>query len=137
MIERPVSDVWQFYAVNHVRNHPRWDPHMEMEQLSEGPMGLGTLIRRRNSRSGTPVEGTMEIVEFETERSVKALIHDGPVEMHGFAEFDAKDRNRTQLTIGADIPGLDESNAPFTAEMLQRAADRIKSFVETETPRRD
>jgi hypothetical protein len=26
------------------------------------PIGVGTIIRRRNKRSGTPVEGTMEVV---------------------------------------------------------------------------
>ena len=25
VVERPVADVWRFYAVDHVRNHPRWD----------------------------------------------------------------------------------------------------------------
>jgi uncharacterized protein YndB with AHSA1/START domain len=49
-IDRPVADVWRWYAVEHVRNHPRWDPDMELEQLSDGPMGLGTRIRRRNVR---------------------------------------------------------------------------------------
>ncbi|MBT2514800.1 hypothetical protein [Arthrobacter sp. ISL-30] len=101
-------------------------------------MGLGTVIRRRNSLSGTPVEATMEIVEFEPKRSIKAVIHDGPVEMQGFAEFDAKVMNHTRLTIGADIPGLaDESNAQFISGMMQRSADHIKSLVETETPRHD
>ena len=46
-IERPVGVVWRFWAVEHVRNHARWDPDMELEQISEGPMGLGTRIRRR------------------------------------------------------------------------------------------
>ena len=46
VINRPVADVWRWYAVEHVRNHPRWDPDMELEQISEGP--IGTRIRRRN-----------------------------------------------------------------------------------------
>jgi hypothetical protein len=53
-IDRPVGVVWRFWAVEHVRNHPRWDPDMELEQISEGLMGLGTRIRRRNVRWGTP-----------------------------------------------------------------------------------
>jgi hypothetical protein len=61
-IDRPVGVVWHFWAVDHVRNHPRWDPDMELEQISDGPMGLGTRIRRRNLRWGTPVEGEMEVV---------------------------------------------------------------------------
>ena len=39
-VDRPVGDVWRFYAEEHVRNHPRWDPDMHLEQLSEGSIGL-------------------------------------------------------------------------------------------------
>jgi hypothetical protein len=35
VIDRPVASVWRWYAVEHVRNHPRWDPLMELEQISE------------------------------------------------------------------------------------------------------
>jgi len=45
-VDRPIADVWRFYAVEHVRNHPRWDPDIHLEQLSNGPIGLGTRIRR-------------------------------------------------------------------------------------------
>jgi hypothetical protein len=30
-IDRNVADVWEFYAVNHVANHPRWDETIELE----------------------------------------------------------------------------------------------------------
>jgi hypothetical protein len=52
---------------------------MELEQISDGPIRVGTVIRRRNSRSGTPVEGTMEVVEFEPNRAFGMIIHEGPV----------------------------------------------------------
>ena len=64
-IDRPVAAVFKFYADDHVRNHPRWDPDIDLWRDSDEPMGLGTIIHRRNSRSGTPVEGTMEVVEYE------------------------------------------------------------------------
>ena len=38
-IDLPVADVWRWYAVNHVANHARWDPDMELTQISEGPIG--------------------------------------------------------------------------------------------------
>jgi hypothetical protein len=63
VIDRPVADVFHFFAEEHVRNHPRWDPFMRLEQISDGPIGVGTIIKGINSRSGTPVEGTMEVVE--------------------------------------------------------------------------
>jgi hypothetical protein len=62
LIDRPVDKVFHFFAHEHVRNHPRWDPDIELEQISDGPIGVGTMIRRRNTHSGTPVEGTMEEV---------------------------------------------------------------------------
>ena len=73
-IDRPVAEVWRWYAVKHVRHHPRWDPDMQLEQVSEGPIGLGTKIRRRNVRWGEPIEGEMEIVEWEPERAMATRI---------------------------------------------------------------
>ena len=55
-VERPVSVVFNFYADGHVRNHPRWDPDIELQLDDDAPIGVGTTIRRRNSRMGTPVE---------------------------------------------------------------------------------
>jgi hypothetical protein len=31
-IDRPVDVVFQFIVYEHVRNHPRWDPDMQLEQ---------------------------------------------------------------------------------------------------------
>jgi hypothetical protein len=69
VIDRPVADVWRWYAVEHVRNHPRWDADMELEQISEGPIGLGTPNPATNSHFDEPIEGEMEIVEWKPERS--------------------------------------------------------------------
>ena len=134
VIDRPPPDVWRFYAVEHVRNHPRWDPDMELEQISDGPIGPGTVIRRRNSHSGTPVEGTMEVVEFEPERAFGVTIHDGPVETHGRVTFAAEDGGGTRLTISADFPGLDESKMDpgLLESLMQRSIRNIKALAESE-----
>lgn len=63
VIDRPISVVWDFYAVHHVENHPRWDPDSELEKSADGPIGVGTVIRRRSTRFETPTEGTMEVLE--------------------------------------------------------------------------
>jgi uncharacterized protein YndB with AHSA1/START domain len=52
IVGRPVATVWDFYAVHHVENHPRWDPDLELEKLSDGPIRLGTLYAD-SSRMGT------------------------------------------------------------------------------------
>jgi uncharacterized membrane protein len=133
-IERPVSDVWRFWALEHVHNHPRWDPDIDLEQISEGPMGLGTRIRRRNTRWETPVEGEMEVVEFDPECAIAFSVHDANMEMHGRATFEAKDPERTQLTITTDIPGLDNPAAnELITKGMERSIANVKALVEAET----
>jgi hypothetical protein len=133
LIDRPVAKVFHFYADEHVRNHPRWNPDLKLEQVSDGPIGVGTVIRRRNSLSGTPVEGTMEIVEFERNRVMRAVIHDGDTEILGWSTFEADSDGRTILTIGLEMPGTDESmDMSFIKSRMERSVQNIKQLIESE-----
>ena len=133
VIDRPQADVFHFYAHDHVRNHPRWDPEMELEQESEGPIGVGTVIRRRNSHSGTPVEGTMEVVEFELNRVMAVVIHDGPAEVHGRATLEAPSHDKTILRFRVEFPGMDEStDTSLLTSLIERSARNIKELIESE-----
>jgi len=130
VIDRPVAEVFHFYAHEHVRNHPRWDPDMQLEQVSDGPIGVGTIIRRRNTHSGTPVEGTMEVVEFEPDRAFGVLIHDGPTETRGRVTFEAEGQERTTITISADFADLDESMESLMTTLMEQSARNIKRLIE-------
>lgn len=133
VIDRPVDKVFHFYAVEHVRNHPRWDPDIELWLDSEAPIEVGTIIRRRNKRSGTPVEGTMEVVEFEFNRVIAMLIHDGPAVMHGRTTFEPISDLQTKITTVIDIPGMDASaDTTFLNGKLERSAQIRKQLMETE-----
>jgi len=132
VIDRPVEEVFHFYAHEHIRNHPRWDPDMQLEQVSDGPIGVGTIIRRRNTHSGTPVEGTMEIVEYETNRAFGAVIHDGRSETHGRVTFKAESQDKTTLTISSEFTDMDESLEGWITGMVERSARNIKHLIETE-----
>ena len=133
VIDRPLAKVFHFYAVEHVRNHPRWDPDIELEQISDGPIGVGTILRRRNSRSGTPVEGTMEVVEFEPNRALGMIIHDGPAEMRGRTTFEAVGDDRTIITTVVELPGMDESmDKSFLMSRLERSGRNMKQLMESE-----
>ena len=123
VIDRPVSKVFHFFAVEHVRNHPRWDPDIELWLDFAAPIGVGTVIRRRNRRSGKPVEGSMEVVEFEPDRVIAMLIHDGPAESRGRTTFEAISESQTRLTTVLDIPGMDAStDTTFLNSRLERSA---------------
>jgi hypothetical protein len=133
VIDRPVSVVWHFYAVHHVENHPRWDPDIELGKTTDGPIGVGTVIRRRSTRFETPTEGTMEITEFEPERTMSVTTHDGPVTIYGSARLTAQSEGRTQLTIGVSFPGVDDSMETTIRPLMERSAGTIKSLTESES----
>lgn len=132
VIEQPVDKVFQFYADDHVKNHPRWDPNIELWLEDEEPIRVGTVIRRRNSRSGTPVEGTMEITEFERDQSMAVVTHDGPMRVTGRATFDAVGSASTKLTIRAEFP-LEDSMKSTVSSAMQRSLAKLKSMLETPT----
>ena len=131
-IDRPVPVVFNFYAKDHVQNHPRWDPYIELWRDSDEPIGVGTIIQRRNSRSGTPVEGTMEVVEYEPNRAMGVLTREGPMEIHGRATFEEVGDGRTRLTISAYMP-IDESMKDLMTGSVQRSLQNIKELIEAET----
>jgi len=133
VIDRPLDKVFHFYAHEHVRNHPRWNPDLQLEQVSDGPIGVGTIIRRRNTYSGTPVEGTMEVVEFEPEQSFGVVIHEGATETRGRATFEAENPERTILTISAEFPDMNESMQSLIKGLMERSAQNIKQLIEAET----
>jgi uncharacterized membrane protein len=133
VIDRPLDSVFRFYAVEHVHNHPRWDPDIELWLDSESPIGVGTVIRRRNKRSGTPVEGTMEVVEFEPNRAFAMVVHDGPAEMRGRTTFEAISDNQTRIKMVIDIPGMDATaDKTFLNSRLERSAQIRKQLMESE-----
>ena len=123
VIDRPIDKVFHFFAVEHVHNHPRWDPDIELSLDFDAPIDVGTIIHRRNKRSGAPVEGTMEVVEFEPNRVFATDIHDGPAFMHGRVTFEAINENQTRITTMIDIPWMDETaDKSFLNSRLEQTA---------------
>lgn len=131
MIDRAPPVVFQFYAVDHVKNHPRWDPDMHLEQETPGPIGVGTVIRRRHTHYGKESQGSMEVVRFEKDKVFGVVIHDGPIEIRGNMELRPEGEMRSRLTIGIEIPG---SQDPPDPALIDRTLGNIKALIEAEFP---
>lgn len=125
-----MADVFHWYADEHVRNHPRWGPDIELEQVTEGPVRVGSVIRRRNVRYDTPVEGTMEVVEYEPEKAFGVMIKEGSLEMPGRVTFDSEAPDRTAITISTEVPDSIDEN--LITSRMQRSARNIKDLIESE-----
>jgi Polyketide cyclase / dehydrase and lipid transport len=131
-IDRPVPVVFKFYADEYVRNHPRWNPAIEMWRDSDEPIGLGTIIQRRNSMTGTPVEGTMEIVEYEPNRAFAGVTREGGMETYGRTTFEEVSEGRTRITVTAEMP-IDESMKDRMTGRIQGSIQNLKELIEAET----
>jgi hypothetical protein len=133
IIDRPLGKVFHFIADEHVRNHPRWDPDIELWLDSDEPIQVGTVIQRRNSRSGTPVDGTMQVVVYEPNRAIGMVIQDGSVVMNGRITFEAQGENQTAITTTFEILGMDDSmDKSFLNSRLERRDRNIKRLIESE-----
>ena len=129
VVERPPADVFRFVATDHVQNHPRWDPDMSLEQLTPGPIGVGTVLRRSHMQGGQRVEGEMEIVEFDPDRAMAAVIRDGPVEMRSRMTVEPAGEQHALLTIlvEADVPAERMNEGPIRASL-----ERMKQLIEAD-----
>ncbi|MEJ2287877.1 MAG: MMPL family transporter [Deinococcales bacterium] len=97
-------------------------------------IGVGTIIRRRNSRSGTPVEGTMEVTEYEHNRKFTTVIHDGPTKMIGGLVLEPVKEDQTKVTTVIDLPDMDESmDTSFLMKRLKEVAQIREKLIEAET----
>ncbi len=133
VIDRPIDKVFHFFAVEHVRNHPRWDADIELWLDDDTPLSVGTIIHRRNKRGGKIVEGTMKVLEFETNRVLAMEVQDGPAVMYGKTTFEAINENQTKLTIIIDIPWMDENaDKTFLNSRLESSAKIRKQLMESE-----
>jgi hypothetical protein len=128
-IKRPPADVFRFVATDHVQNHPRWDPQMSLVQETPGPIGVGTRIRRRRTMGETSVEGEMEIIEYDPDRGMAAVIRDGPMELRSSmtVEPEGEARSRLTFTVESEDAPVDKMEEPIKGSLR-----RIKEMVEAQ-----
>jgi type II secretory pathway predicted ATPase ExeA len=75
----------------------------------------------------------MEVVEYEPNKAMAMVIHDGNAEMRGRTTFEALNENQTTLTTFIEIPGMDDSmDKSFLLSRLERSGQIRKQLMETE-----
>ena len=74
----------------------------------------------------------MEVVEFEPDRAIGMITHDGPVEIHGRVTFEAVGEDQTILTLHVEFLGMDESTGNMMKSAIQKGYKTIKQLIESE-----
>ena len=68
-INRPVEEVWKF--MSNLENATKWDRGvLEAKQISDGPSGVGAIIRTRRQFMGRQQIRQLQITEWEPNRRV-------------------------------------------------------------------
>jgi uncharacterized membrane protein len=134
VINRPVEEVFDFVADE--RNEPRYNPRMRRaDQLTEGPIGVGTRFRAQTVSMGRPVEMVIEFTDYQRPRRLVSSTHMASMELHGALTFDpVPDGTRMRWSWELQPRGMLKLMSPLVARMGRRQEQRIwtglKRFLE-------
>ena len=141
VIGRPVDEVWEF--VHDIANDRLWQTTLvESEQLTDGPMGVGTRVREVRHFLGLKVELAWEVTEFEPNRRSAIKGVSGPVPLSGgYLLEPLEDGTRFTVRGELDAHGLFKLAEPVFARITSRELEanlgHLKDLLEAEnaTPR--
>ncbi len=120
VIKRPVEEVFSF--VNDPANETLWSSGLvESSQISEGPVGVGTIMREVNRILGKRIENTYEITEYEPNRRYSCKSISGPFPWQGTFTFDLV-KGGTKVTMASEfqIGGFFKLAEPIVIRMAKR-----------------
>jgi carbon monoxide dehydrogenase subunit G len=136
VIGRPIDEVWEF--VHDIPNDRLWQTTLvESEQLTEGPMGVGTRVREVRQFLGLRIELAWEVTEFEpkTTSAIKGV--SGPIPLSGRYRLEPVDAG-TRFTVSGELDahGLFKLAEPVFARMTRRELEanlgHLKDLLEAE-----
>jgi len=137
VIDRTVDDVWDF--VHDVANDRLWQTTLvESEQLTDGPLGVGTRVREVRQFLGVKVELAWEVTELEpkTRSAIKGI--SGPVPLSGSYRLEPLDAG-TRFTVSGELDahGVFKLAEPVFARMTSRELEanlgHLKDLLEAES----
>jgi uncharacterized membrane protein len=137
VIGRPVDEVWEF--VHDIASDRLWQTTLvESEQLTDGPMGVGTRVREVRHFLGLKVELAWEVTEFEPKRRSAIKGISGPVPLSGGYRLEPLD-DGTRFTVSGELDahGLFKLAEPVFARITSRELEanlgHLKDLLEAES----
>lgn len=119
-IDRPAKDVFAYAAT--VDHFPEWSSEaIEAEQISEGPLQVGTRIRAVGKFLGRRVEQTIEVTTYEPAKEFAFKSVSGPFKSELSITFAGSD-GKTNVTEAVDVEsgGFFGVADPLFARMMGR-----------------
>lgn len=139
VIRRSDEYVFNFIGIDLLVNYPRWSPEVrELEKLTEGPLGLGTLCRQVRVDQGNRSESTFKVVIFEPYAQIRFDGVSNPFRCDYLLE--SNDATSTQVTFTFELLSLELHMRPFekliriaVQDGAERTVRNIKRLIEAES----
>jgi carbon monoxide dehydrogenase subunit G len=135
VIDRPIEEVWDY--VNDPAKDVMWQSTLrESQQLTDGPVGVGTRVREVRQFLGIRVETTWEFTEYEPTSTSAIKSVAGPVPLNGRYALEPANGGTRLTVIGElDAHGLFKLAEPVFARMVGRELEsnlgHLKDLLET------
>ena len=123
VINRPLEEVFGF--VRNPVDHPQWETsQFDVEQTSEGPMGVGTTFRGGIRLLGLPIDWTAECTGYDTDGELEFSVNAGPLQLQEILTLEHIEAG-TSFTIvyEGDLRGLVRLAGPIVVRVFQRQVE--------------
>ena len=136
-IARPAEQIFQFVAVDFLKNYERWSPEViSLQALSKGPVGVGTTWRQVRVDQGRRTESTFRVSRFDYGKLVDFEGTSNPFRVRYQLDPSA---NGTRLTFTFELSQLELYMRPFQKLIrvaMQDGAEKvvrnIRRLIETD-----
>ena len=119
LIKRPSDRLFDFIGNNLMDNYPRWSPEVkELEQLTDGPIDVGTQCRQVRVDQGNRSESTFKVNVFEPGKRICFEGVSNPYRCD--YQIEPVDENSCRITFVFELLDLELHMKPF--EKLIRIA---------------
>lgn len=134
MVDRPIEGVFEF--MHNPANDPLWQPTLaESRKVSEGPIGVGTVLAEVRHLLGKRLEWTFEVTEYEPPRKSSVRSKSSPIPFDGSYILEPAGGG-TSVTIRGEMNahGFFKLAEPVFARLAQRElesnAGHLKDVLE-------
>lgn len=135
-IRRPADKVFAY--TTEAESWPRWHGTMpDAEQISQGPVGMGTTFRGKNRMMGQTMEWSAKLTEFDPCKSWGKIIKSGAVVVDDKLIFDpAEEGTRFTMVYDVKVGGFLKLLSPMIARSMQKALNEdvihLKNILESQ-----
>jgi hypothetical protein len=137
LVNSPPEEIFDYIGVNFFTNYPKWSPEVvELEQLSAGPMQLGTQARQVRVDQRRRLESRFEVTAYDAGRCLRfAGVPDPFVCTYDLEPTGTPDRTTLTFTFeGFELRGYMKPFEKLIRVVVQDGAERtvrnIKRLIE-------